>query len=217
MGYIYCITNKINNKKYIGKTEYENPKKRWQEHLRDSERFDRLLYRAIRKYGKENFIFEVLFSDLYGEELCEKEISTIKEYDTYSNGYNATLGGDGASYILEEEKKRIVFDYNNGMSTYKIAQKYNHDQSTISRILKSNGINPNENYNYHSSKNNCPIKMYNDKEELIFNSSKECIDYIHENISNYSKESIRKGLSKALNGTRKSYLKYKFERLNKED
>ena len=193
MGYIYCITNKINNKKYIGKTEYENPKKRWQEHLRDSERFDRPLYRSIRKYGKENFIFEVLFSDLYGEELCEKEISTIKEYDTYSNGYNATIGGDGSSYILEEEKQQIVSDYNKKISINKLAKKYNHDQSTISRILKSYGINPSINTNYRYSKNNCPIRMYNDKKELIFNSSKECVDYIHENLSNYSKESIKKG------------------------
>ena len=137
MGYIYSITNKINNKKYIGKTEYDNPIKRWQEHLRDSERFDRLLYRAIKKYGKENFIFEILFSDLYGEELCQKEIETIKEYNTYLSGYNATLGGDGTSYILEEEKHEIMIDYNKGMSTYKIAQKYNHDRSTISRILKN--------------------------------------------------------------------------------
>ena len=213
MGYIYCITNKINNKKYIGKTEYDKPIKRWREHLKDSEKFDRPLYRAIKKYGKENFIFEILFSDLYGEELCQKEIETIKEYDTYSNGYNATLGGDGTSYIPEEEKREIVIDYNKGMSTYKIAQKYNHDRYTISRILKSYGIDPNNDYNYHSSKNNCCIKMYNEKEELLFNSSKECVDYISGNLSLYSKDIIRQGLNKALNGNRKTYLGYFFKRL----
>ena len=213
MGYIYSITNKINNKKYIGKTEYDNPIKRWQEHLRDSERFDRLLYRAIKKYGKENFIFKILFSDLYGEELCQKEIETIKEYNTYLSGYNATLGDDGTSYILEEEKHEIMIDYNKGMSIYKIAQKYNHDRSTISRILKNCGIDPNKDRSYHSSKNNCCIKMYNEKEELLFNSSKECIDYISENLSPYSKDTIRKGVNKALNGSRKTYLKYFFERL----
>lgn len=55
--------------------------------------------------------------------------------------------------------------------------------------------------------------MYNEKEELLFNSSKECIDYISENLSPYSKDTIRKGVNKALNGSRKTYLKYFFERL----
>ena len=53
MGYIYLITNLLNNKKYIGKTT-QSIEERWQEHIYDSKRKKcetRPLYRAIRKYG----------------------------------------------------------------------------------------------------------------------------------------------------------------------
>ena len=60
MPYIYKITNKINNKVYIGKTlgTIEN---RWKSHIRDSKRTHcekRPLYSAFEKYGVENFIIE---------------------------------------------------------------------------------------------------------------------------------------------------------------
>ena len=55
MGFIYKITNKINGKMYIGKTEYDNPIKRWKRHIEDSKRNTdkhRPLYNAINKYFK---------------------------------------------------------------------------------------------------------------------------------------------------------------------
>lgn len=60
MGYIYCITNNINGKKYIGKTTF-NVEKRWNEHLKDYKRKrseKRALYEAMNKYGVENFTCE---------------------------------------------------------------------------------------------------------------------------------------------------------------
>ena len=137
MGYIYSITNKINNKKYIGKTEYNNPIKRWQEHLRDSKRFDRPLYKAIRKYGKENFIFEVLFSDLYGEELCEKEVETIKNYGTYHNGYNATLGGDGKTFLNHDLIYKTYLSTKNMTETSKLC---NCSIDSVRMVLNTYGI-----------------------------------------------------------------------------
>ena len=58
-GYIYLIENKINGKKYIGKT-YSSIEKRWKEHIKDRTRFDRPLYRAMNKYGIENFSIQEL-------------------------------------------------------------------------------------------------------------------------------------------------------------
>lgn len=93
---IYKITNLINRKSYIGKTAFSLDK-RFQEHCKDALRQTketRPLYSAFNKYGIENFTIELI-------EECEEEISNLREqywigfYQTYTNGYNATLGGEG--------------------------------------------------------------------------------------------------------------------------
>lgn len=94
---IYKVTNLINQKIYIGKTnDLERRKKEHEQKNNNS-----LIDRAIKRYGKENFNWEVI-------ELVEKEKSNdrekywIKYYNSYfrsknSNGYNMTKGGDGGS------------------------------------------------------------------------------------------------------------------------
>ena len=60
MPYIYKITNNINGKVYIGKTNY-TIEKRWKEHCHDYKKLSfqkRPLYRAMAKYGPENFSIE---------------------------------------------------------------------------------------------------------------------------------------------------------------
>lgn len=96
VGYIYCFTNKINNKKYIGST-IKTPSVRKNQHLynarHNNEKSDYPLYQAIRKYGEENFDFEVLFSGESSDaeiRIIEKDF--ILQYNTLSpNGYNQTL------------------------------------------------------------------------------------------------------------------------------
>ena len=64
MPYIYKITNNINGKIYIGMT-YRTVQERWKEHQNDCNRRqaeNRPLYRAMNKYGIENFSIEVLVS-----------------------------------------------------------------------------------------------------------------------------------------------------------
>lgn len=95
MKYIYCFTNLINGKKYIGST-ISTPGHRLQQHLYNArehnEKSDYPLYQAIRKYGIENFNFEVLESkDCSEEEIREIEHQYILKYDCISpNGYNQT-------------------------------------------------------------------------------------------------------------------------------
>ena len=98
MAYIYQIVNDINQKIYIGKTEF-SLEKRFKEHCKDAfkrEKEKRPLYSAIRKYGPENFHIELIEITEYPE---EREIYWIKEKDSYKKGYNATLGGRGKRYI----------------------------------------------------------------------------------------------------------------------
>lgn len=92
---IYKITNKINGNSYIGlSVEIE---RRWKNHLlrfKDAEgkEYNKVLYKAFRKYGIENFSFEVLEECSY-EQLEEREQFWISYYNTYDKGYNATPGG----------------------------------------------------------------------------------------------------------------------------
>lgn len=97
---IYKITNIITNKSYIGKSN--NINRRFSDHKRlafteNQKQYDKILYQSIRKYGLNNFIFEII------EELedysiaAEREKYWIQYYDSYKNGYNESLGGDGGS------------------------------------------------------------------------------------------------------------------------
>lgn len=88
--YIYKTTNKINNKSYIGlSTKLPVDSKRY---LGSGV----YLNNAIAKYGKENFIKEIIHDDIAGiEELKYFERFYIDKFDTLNNGYNLTLGGDG--------------------------------------------------------------------------------------------------------------------------
>jgi len=93
---IYKITNLINNNAYIGLSI--NIENRWKSHRErafdsDNKEYDKVLYQAFRKYGLENFKWEVL-EECKPEELKEKEIYWINYYNTFKKGYNATPGGD---------------------------------------------------------------------------------------------------------------------------
>ena len=96
MAYIYLIKNNINGKCYVGKT-LKSPNERFSEHLYDAYKpteENRPLYRAIKKYGKDNFSLHVLEECTDGL-ASEREIWYIKKLKTYAHGYNATIGGDG--------------------------------------------------------------------------------------------------------------------------
>ena len=108
MGYIYKISNSINDKLYIGKT-CTTLSNRWSHHISDYTKYDWHLYRAMRKYGIENFSIE-LVEECEDNKLNEQEQYWINYYNSYNNGYNMTLGGEGASgnnYHTKEFKQRL--------------------------------------------------------------------------------------------------------------
>ena len=74
--YLYQITNLINNKVYIGQTN--NITKRWSNH-KCCNSPDMVIAKAIKKYGIENFKFEVLYRNVPIEEIDELERKTILE------------------------------------------------------------------------------------------------------------------------------------------
>lgn len=104
--YVYCHTNNINGKKYIGITGLEKPLYRW--HKDGSGYSGQVFGKAIEKYGWENFSHEILFSGLTYEDACEKEKEFIEKYQTTNRtfGYNVSTGGDNGA----------VGAFNNGLS-----------------------------------------------------------------------------------------------------
>ena len=89
--YLYCHTNKINGKKYIG-ISVQKPSRRWR---KDGEGYDGCpkFYKAIQKYGWDNFNHEILLKGLTQQEANEKEKEYIAKYNTIENGYNILVGG----------------------------------------------------------------------------------------------------------------------------
>lgn len=100
--YIYVYTNKINGHQYVGQTN--NLQKRYNGHKSDSynpnsHSYNLPLHAAIRKYGLENFTFEVIEEVETVEQANEREIYWIKEKQSHvsKGGYNITFGGDGCA------------------------------------------------------------------------------------------------------------------------
>ena len=111
--WIYKITNIQNKKVYICQT-IRPIKKRFQRHINDALNniIDTHFARAIRKYGKENFIIEEIDNAKSQDELNQKEQYWIQYYDSAVNGYNETdaickCGGNTYKYKTEEEMKII--------------------------------------------------------------------------------------------------------------
>lgn len=117
MFYIYKLTNTINGKIYIGKTN--NPKRRLIQHKSLSNKNNGYyIHNAISKYGISNFNFDILYETDLEEDCLEKEMFYIDLFKTNINkygkdfGYNLTDGGEGVSGIVrqpmsEEQKERI--------------------------------------------------------------------------------------------------------------
>lgn len=121
------------------KTEHDDPFVRWNEHIREAQKErskNRALYRAINKYGFNSFKFEVIEKTSNPEE-CE--IFYINQFDTYKNGYNETLGGDGTAYLNLPEKE-ICKKYSMYKSISQLACEYNCDHTSIRKILLNNNI-----------------------------------------------------------------------------
>ena len=87
---VYKITNTLNRKIYIGQT-VQSLNNRWKQHLRDSKKdLDFPIYRAIKKYGPENFRIEEIDGANSLSELNYLETHYIHRFDSLviKNGYN---------------------------------------------------------------------------------------------------------------------------------
>ena len=151
-GYIYKTTNLIDGKFYIGQHQAEG--------------FDEGYYgsgvhlrRAIKKYGKENFLVEIMQICESQKELDAAEVWWIRELDATVEGYNIAPGGPGSGHersvltrqrMSEGQRKRrgvyedaenIIKDCVSGKYTWSVVCKKHHvSDETLKRLLKENGV-----------------------------------------------------------------------------
>lgn len=105
---IYLVTNTISGTKYVGFTgktlseRIETHKQSYRAGVKSK------LYNSVKKYGWEKFTFDTIYQSKDGQHcLNVMEPVFIKEYNTFNDGYNLTLGGEGTvGYWTDDNRKR---------------------------------------------------------------------------------------------------------------
>lgn len=135
---IYKVTNKLNQKVYIGQTNNRLNVRKGQ-HLQAAKEKDFKFCRALKKYGFENFTWEVMFECSSQEELNEKEILYIEFYNSVKNGYNCRSGGkSGGKHSDETRKKQSLIKRGDKHPRYNKVQT-SHEKQARLKTRKNNG------------------------------------------------------------------------------
>ena len=202
MAYIYKITNDINGKVYVGKTEH-SIERRFKEHCRDrlKRRCEkRPLYSAMNKYGIEHFHVELIEST---NNPNEREAFWIDKFNSYHNGYNATKGGDGKKYL---DYDLICNTYIKLQNVAETANILGISRDSVTDILNQRHIDIVPCWKVSAKKTRKSIDMY-DGMQLIqsFSSVKAAARYLQQhNLTNIKDVcGITKSLRDCANGKRK--------------
>jgi hypothetical protein len=101
-------TFKTTGKSYIGYTNLTVAQRLHKHHTNATSGMSTHFYKAIRKYGIEDIETTILASCDTNEEARELEVENISKYDTFKNGYNLTIGGDGGSIANNLTGERLA-------------------------------------------------------------------------------------------------------------
>jgi len=179
---IYIIKNDINDKVYIGQAT--DVKKRYQAHCKPSSAFvdNDLVAKAIQKYGKKHFWFEILESNI--ENYNEREQYWIEQYNCIRpNGYNIQKGGEeppvfsGTSHpeskLDDFGVQGIIYDLEYSDLSYRqLSKKYNISTDTLVNINKGVSYRQvNITYPIRKKPNDCG-KLSNEEAKEIINTLK---------------------------------------------
>jgi group I intron endonuclease len=132
-GVIYCYHCIPTGKKYIGQTIHEKERKR--RHTTSCKNgVDNKFYRAVRKYGWNNFIYGII-EEYDDRVLNEQETFYIDYYDTFHNGYNSTLGGEGVRGFTHNENTRKKLSKANKGKIIPLETREKISKSNIGKIV----------------------------------------------------------------------------------
>lgn len=169
MAIIYKIYNDINDKIYIGETT-RPIEKRWQQHL-DKTRDLSIrghLQLAMRKYGIENFHIEKI-EECQNQNRFNREKYWIEYYNSFYNGYNSTLGGEGTQ---QYDYNLFFLLWNKGKTVAEICEKTGASNTTVQVALKNFGVAYKDYINRTFA---MPVLQYNKNGKFIkrYNSANE--------------------------------------------
>lgn len=173
---IYKFVNKINNKVYVGQSKqleirYLQHKKYYDN--KKYETYNTKFYRALRKYGFDNFDYEILEKGNFTkEQLNEKEIYWIKKLDSIENGYNILEGGNNSTVPRKLNKKQILEIKNKLKENFcnkEISEIYNISESLVSMLNNGRVWREIGNFSYPIRKRNYYCKGENNSHSKISN------------------------------------------------
>lgn len=200
---IYMATNKINGKKYIGMTTWtlEDRKKSHRLRSQKKTKYNSHFNNAIRKYGFDAFEWEEIDNAMFIKDLEEKEKYWIEYYDTYYNGYNSTLGGEGANganrkgekatgaTITDQQALKIIELLKEGkMSFPEIAKATNATFGVVAKINTGHAWS-------HLYEGDCPSKAGRKPVERIVKGSSHPCSIVTEEQVIEIKRLLSKGMS----------------------
>ena len=220
-GYIYKITNDFNDLIYVGKTT-ETVRSRFNRHCRDrkNSRTYGSIDNLIQTIGREHFNVEEI-EKVPRELLNKREQYWINYYDSFHNGYNRTLGGEGNLIYTSEEINKALDMYYNDVSLKEIQEKYGLRYSTLHKYRKMLNL-PKRKVTEHELQASIlnakkateakQIPIENITLQRIYSSKKEALcDMIEQGYSKAKDwHNIRAPLDKALSGEQDTFLNFKW-------
>lgn len=133
---IYCIKNLKNSKCYIGLSV--DISHRWNSHrhlLRHNKHINKHLQNAWNKYGENNFEFSIL-EKCPSDKLPQKEMYWIEKLNTFKNGYNSSIGGEGTfGYKFTDEQREKLSNSTKGR--VRTSESIEKQKKTFQQTLKN--------------------------------------------------------------------------------
>jgi group I intron endonuclease len=138
-GIIYMYTS-LSGKRYVGQT-WNEQKRRW-EHRSISGKKS-VFHEAIKKYGKDSFVYDILHSNIETqEELNRLESETIARFNTIApHGYNLTTGGEGGKHHKASKQKLKDMWLTTKRDQMVNSMKRTAERPEVKARLKQNAIN----------------------------------------------------------------------------
>lgn len=137
--FIYKATSTTTGKIYIGQTS-QTLQERINQHNSHAygHQYNYHFHNAIRKYGAEDFNYEIIEDNITSKDvLNERERYWISYYNSYYEGYNSTMGGDGS---VRRDDELVAKLFREGYTTQEICEITGYHKSTVYRSYRAMGL-----------------------------------------------------------------------------